>query len=141
MSRPVTFILEVITPRGVKYRGRVISVSLRAFEGRIGILANHAPLVALTRPGMLDAKIRDGEFFLAVGEGFIKFTGNQATLLTEYAQGPEDVDVAAAMEKKQKLEQVMSEKNITSLQWEKKYWELQSALSRLEVSKKAQLEV
>ncbi|MCD6309824.1 MAG: ATP synthase F1 subunit epsilon, partial [Candidatus Eremiobacteraeota bacterium] len=113
MSKPGTFLLEIITPRGIKYRGKVISVYLQAFEGRIGILANHCPLVTLVQPGILEGETQDGKFYMAVGDGFVKFTSNHATLLAEYAEKPGEIDVESAKQRKNELEKEMSDKTIT----------------------------
>ena len=134
MNKAKTFILEIITPLRVKFRGRVKEVYLQAYDGRIGILANHSPLVAIMRPGILEAKSWERDFSLAVGEGFIKFTNNQATILARYAEAPDEVDVEAAKNKKAELEKEMSVKDLTSEEWGKKYWGLQSAITRLKVS-------
>ena len=42
--------VEVLTPEGEVWEGEVRQVSTRTETGEIGILANHAPLLAALRP-------------------------------------------------------------------------------------------
>ncbi len=55
--------VEVLTPEGEVYSGEVRQVSTRTSVGEIGILANHAPLLAALRPAELRLhahRLRDG---------------------------------------------------------------------------------
>jgi F-type H+-transporting ATPase subunit epsilon len=42
--------VEVLTPEGEVWGGEVRQVSTRTEAGEVGILANHAPLLAALRP-------------------------------------------------------------------------------------------
>ena len=48
-----TFPVEVLTPEGQVYEGEVEMVSTRTAVGSIGVLANHAPLMAMLEPAEL----------------------------------------------------------------------------------------
>ena len=54
-----TFLLEIVTPEQVLYSREVESVVVPAYEGYLGILAGHAPLLATLKPGELT--IRTGK--------------------------------------------------------------------------------
>ena len=45
-----TFPVEVLTPEGQVFEGEVEMVSTRTAVGSIGVLANHAPLMAMLEP-------------------------------------------------------------------------------------------
>ena len=45
-----TFPVEVLTPEGQVFEGEVEMVSTRTATGSIGVLANHAPLMAMLEP-------------------------------------------------------------------------------------------
>ena len=44
------FPVEVLTPEGKVFEGEVEMLSTRTGEGSIGVLANHAPLLAILEP-------------------------------------------------------------------------------------------
>ena len=45
-----TFKFEVVTPTGVFYSDEVNYISFEAIDGEMGILSNHAPLLAANKP-------------------------------------------------------------------------------------------
>ena len=45
-----TFPVEVLTPEGKAWEGEVEMISTRTTLGSVGILANHAPLMAMLEP-------------------------------------------------------------------------------------------
>jgi F-type H+-transporting ATPase subunit epsilon len=49
--------LEVVSPAGTLFAGPVESVVFPAWDGRMGILPGHAPLVAMLRPGPVHARL------------------------------------------------------------------------------------
>jgi F-type H+-transporting ATPase subunit epsilon len=91
--------VEVLTPEGEVYSGEVRQVSTRTAVGEIGILANHAPLLAALRPAELRLHVTDSETVrYAQAHGWLQVFGNRARLLVEEAISPEDLDPAALKE-------------------------------------------
>ena len=97
-----TFPVEVLTPEGQVFDGEVEMVSTRTAVGSIGILANHAPLMAMLEPtelklyesGSENPASADAETF-AQGEGYLQVVDNSALLIVEDAIKPEDLDRSA----------------------------------------------
>jgi len=97
-----TFPVEVLTPEGQVYEGEVEMVSTRTAVGSIGVLANHAPLMAMLEPAELrlyesgseNAPAGDAVTF-AQGEGYLQVVDNSALLIVEDAIRPEDLDRSA----------------------------------------------
>ena len=58
MAGETKFEVEVLTPEGEVFSGEVRQVSTRTGVGEIGILANHAPLLASLRPAELRLYLR-----------------------------------------------------------------------------------
>jgi F-type H+-transporting ATPase subunit epsilon len=88
-----TFEVEVLTPEGEVFNGEVRQVSTRTAGGEIGILANHAPLLAALRPAELRLHLSDSETRrYAQAHGWLQVFGNRARLLVEEAIAPEDLD-------------------------------------------------
>jgi F-type H+-transporting ATPase subunit epsilon len=101
-----TFEVEVLTPEGEVFSGEVRQVSTRTAVGEIGILANHAPLLAQLRPAELRLHVTDSETkSYAQAHGWLQVFGNHARLLVEEAIPPEDLDSASLKEQQADAEQ------------------------------------
>jgi F-type H+-transporting ATPase subunit epsilon len=93
------FPVEVLTPEGQVFEGEVEMVSTRTGTGSLGILANHAPLMAMLEPtelklytsGSDNPGSAEMERF-AQGEGYLQVVDNSALLIVEDAIRVEDLD-------------------------------------------------
>ncbi len=102
--------VEILTPEGEVFEGEVQQVSTRTEVGEIGILANHAPLLAALRPTELRLHVSDSETKrYAQAHGWLQMFGNRARLLVEEAIAPEDLDAAALKEQLADAEQRCAE--------------------------------
>jgi len=102
--------VEVLTPEGEVFEGEVQQVSTRTEVGEIGILANHAPLLAALQPTELRLHVSDSETRrYAQAHGWLQMFGNRARLLVEEAIAPEDLDAGALKEQLADAEQRLSE--------------------------------
>lgn len=100
------FEVEILTPEGEVFSGEVRQVSTRTAVGEIGILANHAPLLAALRPAELRLHTSESETKrYAQAHGWLQVFGNHARLLIEEAIAPEDLDVATLKEQLADAEQ------------------------------------
>jgi F-type H+-transporting ATPase subunit epsilon len=96
-----TFHVEVITPERVRYQGNAHMLLVNGVEGQMGILPDHAPILALLAPGPLKVQTPDsGEVLLVVGQGFVKMAQNRAVCLVDFAERPEEIDVNAAQKRR-----------------------------------------
>jgi F-type H+-transporting ATPase subunit epsilon len=87
------FPVEVLTPEGKVFDDEVEMVSTRTSVGSIGILANHAPLMAMLEPTELRLYKSDSDIVrFAQGEGYLQVVENSALLLVEDAVDPESLD-------------------------------------------------
>jgi F-type H+-transporting ATPase subunit epsilon len=104
------FEVEVLTPEGGVFSGEVRQVSTRTSVGEIGILANHAPLLAELRPTELRLHVSDSETRrYAQAHGWLQVFGNHARLLVEEALSPDELDPAALKEQLADAEQRLAE--------------------------------
>jgi F-type H+-transporting ATPase subunit epsilon len=94
-----TFPVEVLTPEGKAWEGEVEMISTRTAVGSIGVLANHAPLMAMLEPAELRLYESGSEnpdsaqaVRFAQGEGYLQVVDNSALLIVEDAVKPEDLD-------------------------------------------------
>lgn len=91
-----SFPVEVLTPEGKVFEDEVEMVSTRTTTGSIGVLANHAPLMAILEPTELRLYKSDNEIVrFAQGEGYLQVVDNSALVLVEEAIAPDDIDRAA----------------------------------------------
>ena len=110
MAGETKFEVEVLTPEGEVFRGEVRQVSTRTGVGEIGILANHAPLLASLRPAELRLHLSESETQrYAQAHGWLQVFGNHARLLLEEAIPPEDLDATILKEQLADAEQRLSE--------------------------------
>lgn len=105
-----TFEVEVLTPEGEVFEGEVRQVSTRTAVGEIGILANHAPLLAALRPTELRLQVAAGETRrYAQAHGWLQVFGNRARLLVEEAIAPDELDAATLKEQLADAERRLAE--------------------------------
>jgi F-type H+-transporting ATPase subunit epsilon len=87
------FPVEVLTPEGQVFDDEVEMVSTRTGMGSIGVLANHAPLMAILDPTELRLYRSDSDVVrFAQGEGYLQVVDNSALVLVEEALPPDDLD-------------------------------------------------
>jgi F-type H+-transporting ATPase subunit epsilon len=87
------FEVEVLTPEGHVFSDEVEMVSTRTTTGSIGVLANHAPLLAILEPTELRLYKSESDVVrFAQGEGYLQVVDNSALVLVEEAIPPEDID-------------------------------------------------
>jgi F-type H+-transporting ATPase subunit epsilon len=87
------FPVEVLTPEGQVFSDEVEMVSTRTTTGSIGVLANHAPLMAILEPTELRLHKSDSDVVrYAQGEGYLQVIENSALVLVEEAVAPDDLD-------------------------------------------------
>jgi len=91
-----SFPVEVLTPEGKVFEDEVQMVSTRTTTGSIGVLANHAPLMAILEPTELRLYKSDSDVVrFAQGEGYLQVVDNSALVLVEDAIAPDEIDRSA----------------------------------------------
>src|ERR671930_790894 len=87
------FPAEVLTPEGKVFDDEVEMVSTRTSVGSIGVLANHAPLMAILEPTELRLYKSESDVVrFAQGEGYLQVVENTALVLVEEAVEPDKLD-------------------------------------------------
>jgi F-type H+-transporting ATPase subunit epsilon len=74
--------VSVISPEAVLFEGATDSVIAPAFDGEVGILSGHAPMMTLLGKG--DLRLGTGARFRVEG-GFLQVVDNQVRVVTEHA--------------------------------------------------------
>ncbi len=109
MAQGKTFALSLVTPDGAAFEGEVEMLIVPGDAGEIGVLARHAPLVAMLKAGSTriyrDRGSKDVLEF-ATGPGFFKVEQDRALALVDDAVEAREIDDARAREQ---LEQARAE--------------------------------
>jgi F-type H+-transporting ATPase subunit epsilon len=90
-----TFHFELVSPDKISFSGEVDQVDVPGSEGDFGVLAGHAPLIALLRPGLMTVYAGGEQTKLVVLGGFAEVGPDGLTVLADVATSLEDIDRAA----------------------------------------------
>ena len=75
------FNLEIVTPDKLFLKSEVTEVVIPSFEGELGILKDHIPLITFLRPGVISVKNNEIEKYF-IEEGTVEFSNNNLLILT-----------------------------------------------------------
>ena len=77
--------VSVISPESVLFEGEVTSVVAPAFDGEVGILEGHAPMMTLLGKGSLRLGGASPEKKFTIEGGFLQVVDNNVRIVTERA--------------------------------------------------------
>ena len=77
--------VSVISPERVLFEGTARGVIAPAFDGEMGILPMHAPLMTLLGKGTLRLDTTEGEKHFGIEGGFLQIIDDQVRVVTEHA--------------------------------------------------------
>jgi F-type H+-transporting ATPase subunit epsilon len=99
------FPVDVLTPEGEVFSDEVEMVSTRTTVGSIGVLANHAPVLAMLDPTELRLYVSESEVVrFAQAEGYLQVANNRALILVEEAIPPDSLDTSDLQERLRQAE-------------------------------------
>ncbi len=87
-----TFHFHLVAPDKMTFEGEVDQVDIPGAEGDFGVLAGHAPIVALMRPGILTIHAGGQKHTMVVLGGFAEVSEDGLTVLADVADKAEDMD-------------------------------------------------
>jgi F-type H+-transporting ATPase subunit epsilon len=93
---PRTFDLSLVTPDGRAFEGEAEMVIVPGADGEIGVLARHAPLVAMLKAGEIRIRAAGEWQSFAAGPGYFKVQQDRAIALVDDAVRAEDIDIDTA---------------------------------------------
>lgn len=101
-----TFPFELVSPTRLVFSGDVDQVDVPGAEGDFGVFANHAPLIAALRPGILTIREGGNTKRYYVRGGFAEVNPAGLTIIAEFAMPVEELpadelskEITAAEEK------------------------------------------
>jgi F-type H+-transporting ATPase subunit epsilon len=127
--------LLVVTPERKALETEADEVQLPGELGYLGILPGHAPLITMLKTGVLSYKRGGTEGALALSSGFAETSNDVVNVLADSAEGPAQIDPAAAEREKARAEEEMKTAGVDTLDGIRGRLELAEA--RLEVVHRA----
>ena len=79
------FTIEIITPDKTILKSEATEVTIPSFEGQMGILKDHIPLITFLRPGFIIVQNQEEKKYF-IEEGTVEFSDNNLLILTSTAK-------------------------------------------------------
>ena len=77
------FKVEIVNPeKSFLLKEDVTEVVVPAFEGEMGILKDHIPIISFLKPGIITIYAKSGEEKFYVEDGIVEFKNNNLSVLT-----------------------------------------------------------
>tara|TARA_B100001093_G_scaffold419543_1_gene411140 strand:- start:1865 stop:2257 length:393 start_codon:yes stop_codon:yes gene_type:complete len=86
------FVVEIISPDKTILKSEAIEVTIPSYEGQMGILKNHIPLITFLRPGLVIIKKNNEKNLFFVDEGTVEFSNNTLLILSSTIKNIKDLD-------------------------------------------------
>ena len=87
------FTVEIVTPDRTMLKSEAVEVTIPSFEGQMGILKDHIPLITFLRPGFIIVK-NDEEKKFYIEDGTVEFSNNNLIILTSTVKDLKNLDKA-----------------------------------------------
>ena len=127
--------LKIVTPEKLIFDEEVNQVNVSTEQGQIGILPNHANLMAKLEPGELVIKKGGKVDTLAIGDGFLQVSNNILTVMTDLAVNEQDIDEKALEEAKKRAEQALEQK-LSDEEYAETLANLEKSLAQLRIKRR-----
>jgi F-type H+-transporting ATPase subunit epsilon len=101
------FALRVVSVERSLFEGDVEFLIARGADGELGVLARHAPLMTILKPGPLRIQVEYGgpEEVLFVGGGFLEVLPDRVTVLADVAEHAEEISLERAEEARRRAQE------------------------------------
>ena len=86
------FAVEIISPDRSILKSEASEVTIPSYEGQMGILKDHIPLITFLRPGLIVIKENSVEKRFFVEDGTVEFSNNNLLILTSTAKNLDNLD-------------------------------------------------
>ena len=86
------FILEIIAPDRLILKTETSEVIIPSYEGEMGILKDHIPIISFLKPGIIKVISGTEEHSFYVEDGIVEFKDNSLSILTSSIFDIKDAD-------------------------------------------------
>jgi ATP synthase F1 epsilon subunit len=104
------FTVEIISPDKSVFNSEAKEVTIPSYEGQMGILKNHIPLITFLRPGIISIQNQDEKKYF-VEEGTVEFSNDNLLVLTSTAKDLTDLTQTSIEELLNQAENELSDNN------------------------------
>ena len=104
-----TFHFDLVSPEKLAFSGEVDQVDVPGIEGDFGVLAGHAPVVAVIRPGILTVTAGGTQQKIVVLGGLAEVSEKGLTVLADVATSVQDLDKGEFAETISSMESKLAE--------------------------------
>ena len=80
------FAVEIISPDKSILKSEAAEVTIPSYEGQMGILKDHIPLITFLRPGLIIIRESSEEKIFFIEDGIVEFLNNSLLILTSTAK-------------------------------------------------------
>ena len=109
---PEKFTVEIISPSRLILKTETSEVTIPAYEGQMGILKDHVPLITFLRPGLISIKSQDEKIFF-VEDGTVEFNNNVLLILTSTAKIPNELNKVEIEEMIRRSNELLENNKVT----------------------------
>lgn len=100
-----TFMLEIVSPEELLFKDEIQFVVVPEVNGDLGVLRNHAPMIAALEAGIVRYTDTNGAIKkVAISGGFMEVMHNVARILAETAEPGSQIDLLRAKAAKERAE-------------------------------------
>ena len=93
------FKVEIVNPeKSFLVKEDVLEVVVPAFEGEMGILKDHIPIISFLKPGIIKILSKSGNQDYYVEDGIVEFKNNNLSILTSSIFNLSDLDKSKRQE-------------------------------------------
>jgi F-type H+-transporting ATPase subunit epsilon len=110
-----TFHFDLVSPEKLAFSGEVDQVDVPGLEGDFGVLAGHAAVVAVIRPGILTVTTGGARQKIIVLGGLAEVSDKGLTVLADVATSIQELDRARFADKISEMEAKLAEKEGSEL--------------------------
>ena len=103
------FTVEIITPNKSVLKSETNEVIIPSYEGQMGILKEHIPLITFLRPGIISIKDQEKKYY--VEEGTVEFSNNNLLILTSTARNLADLNSSSIEDLLSQAENKLNDEN------------------------------
>jgi F-type H+-transporting ATPase subunit epsilon len=104
------FPLRVVSVERSLFEGEVEFMVANGLVGEVGILARHAPMMTILKPGPLRIQetIGGSEQLLFVGGGFLEVLPDRVTVLADVAEHADEISIEKAEEARHRAQEKLA---------------------------------
>ncbi|HEV2034047.1 MAG TPA: ATP synthase F1 subunit epsilon [Candidatus Dormibacteraeota bacterium] len=102
--------LRVVSVERSLFEGEVEFIIANGADGELGVLARHAPLMTILKPGPLRIQETIGgpEQLLFVGGGFLEVLPDRVTVLADVAEHADEISIEKAEEARRRAQEKLA---------------------------------